>query len=224
MFKKLSFIAIAVLVISAGIMSAAGFNLGISGMKHFKINNEVGPNELKFKSSAPLEEIEGYVEKNVISGNVNFDPSNIESASGVISFKVKGMRTGINTRDKHLFSDDWLHGKKYPDIKFELEKIKDVKVKSTSDAKAVAKGTAVGTYSMHGESKEINVSVEMIYMPESPKTKKRAPGDFLNVQGEFEVALADFNVEGAKGIVGSKVGEVIQVSFNVFMNSGRGKS
>ena len=224
MFKKITFIAISALIISAGILSATEFNLGISGTKHFKINNVVGPNELKFKSSAPLEEIVGYVEKDVISGKINFDPSNIESASGVISFKVKGMRTGIKTRDKHLFSDDWLHGEKYPDIKFELKKIKDVKVKSTSDAKAVAKGTAVGTYSMHGESKEINVPVEMIYIPESAKTKERANGDFLNVQGEFEVALADFNVEGAKGIVGSKVGEVIQVSFNVFMNSGHGKS
>jgi polyisoprenoid-binding protein YceI len=78
------------------------------------LNDKVGANEMKFVSNAPLEDITGNVESKLIESEFKFDPANIESANGKISFRVDGMETGISRRDKHLQSSDWLDANKHP--------------------------------------------------------------------------------------------------------------
>jgi len=69
---------------------------------------------------------------------------------------------------------------------------------------------------MHGETKQIKAPITLKFVRESDATKKRAAGDFALVQTSFKVALKDFNVKGTAGIVGSKVGEAIDIDANFY--------
>jgi len=195
---------------------ATDIKVGAKGKMSFQLNSIVGPSQLEFKSEAPMEDTEGKVDLETISSSISINPSKIESSTGKISFKVKGMRTGIKSRDKHLWSDVWLDADKFPDIYFDLKKIVEVKVSKPEDGKTIVKGMAIGNFSMHGNSKEVKANISITYLEESEATKRKAQGDLFFVEGDFEIALADYKVAGMKGIIGSKVGKSIKIKFKLF--------
>lgn len=222
MFKIQKLIALGVLLLSAlSTAFSTDFELNLSGDREFKLNNNVGPNELRFNSSAPLEDITGYVNKDQISSSVILNPANIENATGTVVFKVNAMETGIKTRDEHLHGPNWLDASQFPEIKFELKNLKDVKItqKDPPLGRATAEAIAVGVFTMRGISKNITSKVKITFVKESDFTKKRATGDFLFVEGSFSIKLADFNVQGTKGVIGSKVGKEIDITYKLFYNS-----
>ncbi len=211
----------AVLVIGLALnsinVSATGLGIAKKGTETFKLNKNVGPPVLKFISTAPLEDIEGNVKSDaVVNSSVSLDPSEIEKTSGMISFRVVDIESGITSRDEHMQSPDWLDAAKYPNIEFTLGSLKNVNnIKKNGDRISFS-ADAIGTFSMHGKSRNIAVPVNFIYVKESSATKKRAPGDFLLIDGGFTVMLRDFNVAGRKGIVGSRVGETINIQFKLY--------
>lgn len=223
MYKLLKLIVLGVLFITTlNSAFSTDFGLNLSGERKFNLNHNVGPNELRFNSSAPLEDIVGYVDKDAMSSSVTLDPANIEKATGTVVFKVNGMETGIKTRDEHLHGPNWLDAAQFPEIKFELKNIKDVKIvqKDPPLGRATAEATAVGVFTMRGISKNITSKVKITFVKESDFTKKRANGDFLFVEGTFSIKLADFNVQGTKGVIGSKVGKEISITYKLFYNAG----
>jgi len=217
-------LALIILVALTVTIKATDFGLDDSGTKNFKLNPEVNQPVLKFYSTTPVEDIEGTVmyDKDVIS-NVTLDPANIEELKGSISFNVKSLKTGIKMRDEHLCSPDWLNADKNPKISFEVLSVKNVKPspKGELKGKADVSTKVVGNFSVNGKSKQIEVPVTLSYIKATEQTAKRAPGDFIMVDGEFEIALKDFDVKGSKGIIGKKVGETIKITFKLFYNSGK---
>jgi polyisoprenoid-binding protein YceI len=219
--KKYALIALIALV-GFGNTVATDFGLGVSGNKTFKLNTRIAPPELKFESTAPLEDITGMVkDASKITSTVTMNAANIEGSTGKISFKVDGLKTGIDNRDEHLKDAEWLDAAKYPDITFDLKELKNVKIKSTDlqKGKSIAEANAIGVFTMHGKTKTMTVPVKLSYLKASAETAKRATGDLFFVEGEFEIALKDFDVRGSKGIVGSKVGEKLSISFKLYYNS-----
>ncbi|TAL69435.1 MAG: hypothetical protein EPN82_06265 [Bacteroidetes bacterium] len=219
--QKSNLLTIAFAVILIQTAYSSGFNLNLSGEKKFELNGKVNEPQIIFISNAPLEDMRGTVNTDAISGFIGLDPSNIENAKGTITVRVKGMETGIQKRNTHLYSDEWMDADKYPNISFTLDKISNIKLENSdaSKGRSTAKGIANGNFNMHGKSKNINANVTLTYIKESEDTKKRASGDFLNVSGKFDLSLKDFNITGIQGLVGSKVGEVINIEFNLFYSS-----
>ena len=189
--------------------------------KNYTINSKVESPSIIFLSTAPLEDIKGNVQPDKISGSFTFDPNNVAASSGKVTLLVKAMETGIQLRDEHLHSDVWLDAEKYPNITFDLKKINNPKISAKDDKKGRTNysASAEGIIKIHGKSKNIKVPINLIYIKESEETRKRASGDFISVDGKFDVALADFGVKGKEGIVGSKVGKVINIEFKLFFNS-----
>ena len=66
------------------------------------------------------------------------------------------METGIEKRDAHLHSEDWLDEKQFPVIGFEIAGLKDVSVEAGED-RAVITGSAMGTFSLHGVDQKIEI-------------------------------------------------------------------
>lgn len=54
---------------------------------------------------------------------VHFDQNDLEHSSLVIEVDVHSITTGVSKRDKHLLSNEFFDGKKYPTIKFASTKI-----------------------------------------------------------------------------------------------------
>lgn len=189
----------------------------------FSVEDPMGRNTVTFKSTAPLEDIVGT--SNQITGQLIFDPNNPKAGGhGELVVPVKTLNTGIPLRDEHLAGADWLNAEKNPNIEFRITEVKNVKeVKTTKDAKTF-EVTAVGDFSLNGKTKRISVPARITYLKESEATKQRLPGDLLAARTTFEVALADFGITGPKGmnLIGSKVGEKVEVDLSLVASSAGG--
>lgn len=182
------------------------------GAKKFTWNDRVSKNQFVWVSDAPVEKIRGTAEG--VAGTISFDPKDLSTLRGTVTAEVRTMKSGNGTRDNHLVSSEWLDAGKYPVIKFTIESVSDVKVNGTS-----ATAMATGDFTMHGVTKRLRVPFKINYIPQSDKTRERAPGDLVVVNANFNLALKDFKIEGQSGLVGSKVGETIEITANLFGNS-----
>lgn len=186
---------------------AQGFKVKASGEQTFNFEDKYGRNQASFFSTTPLEDITGI--SNAVKGKVTFDVADIKTLKGTISIPVETIKTGIDLRDEHLRSDNWLDATTYPEVAFVIKKVGDVKV--SADNKLMAKVT--GNFTAHGVTKEVVADVTMTYLDASEQTKQRAPGDLLGVQAKFNIVLSDYEVENM--IVGQKVADNIEINVNI---------
>ncbi len=178
----------------------------------FYIADPMGRNSATFRSEAPLEDIVGTTTK--ISGYVVFDPSDADKGGrGIISLPVTSIDTGIPSRDEHLQSRGWLDAKNNPNISFEIEGAKNVKVVSDGSDHQTYDMQLVGTFSVHGKSKTIEIPARITYMAESAITKSKGPGDLLAGRASFSIKLSDYGVTGPQGmkIMGLKVSDTLSI-------------
>jgi polyisoprenoid-binding protein YceI len=200
-----------ILLVTFSITLAQGFKVKATGEKSFNFEDKYGRNQASFFSTTPLEDITGI--SNAVKGKITFNVADVKSLKGSISIPVASLKTGIDLRDEHLRSDNWLDAEGYPEITFLIKKVGDVKV--LADNKLEAKVT--GDFTAHGVTKEVVTIVTMTYLDESEQTKQRAPGDLLGVQATFNIVLSDYNVENM--IVGQKVSEDIEINVNIVGSS-----
>jgi len=188
--------AFALIVFLAGVAQAAPVTFNLSPTHAKK--------QITFESKTPVEYIEGEVEQ--IGGSISAD----FAAPGLglrasIAVPVRSMRTGIEKRDEHLSSDEWLAADKHPSIRFELAQVNPKKI-SARGANVWA-GTVEGSFFLKGITKNISV----------PVTITREGNDRVIVEGRFPVKLSDHNVRGplAMRVIGLKVNEIVQVGFRL---------
>jgi polyisoprenoid-binding protein YceI len=206
MTKFLSFFC-TILLIST-VISAQGFKVKATGVQTFNFEDKSGRNQASFFSATPLEDITGT--GSAVSGTVSFDVADFaKTLKGKISVKVASINTGIELRNHHLQSANWLNADKYPDVSFAIVSISDVK--QTADNRM--EFSAKGNFSLHGITKEVVASVDLTYLDENDQTRKRAPGDLLGVSAKFSINLSEYDIDNA--LVGNKVAEKIEVSINI---------
>lgn len=182
----------------------------------FKLNSAVGKNQIKFISNAPSDVVNGVADG--ITGGFRLNPADLESTSGKVTVEVRSMKTAITRRDQHMYSDTWLDADRYPVIVLEVKSLRDIRV-SDENGRSMITATAVCGFSLHGVTKDIAIPVKITVVLKSAETEKRASGDLAFVSASFKVRLKDFNITGKAGVIGSKVGEVIEINVNLFANS-----
>jgi polyisoprenoid-binding protein YceI len=210
--RNLSIIAAFVLLSGVGSASAQPLSVAASGVKSVTLNDKVGKNQFVWVSAAPLENIKGSSEG--VTGTLTLDPQDLSKIRGTITTQSNTMKTGNDTRDHHLQSAEWIDATKYPTISFTIASISDVKISGTT-----ATGFATGNFTLHGVTKKIIVPFSLSYIVESDKTRQRAPGDLVMFAADFNISLKDFNITGTEGVVGSKVGETIEIKAQLFGNA-----
>jgi len=183
----------AVIILFASTTFAQGFDVKASGEQSFSFIDQHGRNQATFFSETPLEDINGLT--NDVKGSVTFDVGDVSTLTGTISISTASIKTGIELRDGHLRSADWLDADNYPEITFTIKSVADVKLVE------------------HGVTKEVTADVTMTYLDESEQTSKRAPGDLLGVQATFNITLSDYDVEHM--VLGEKVSDSIEVGVNI---------
>lgn len=198
---------IMVLLFFSASLLAQGFKVKASGEHTFNFTDKGGRNQATFFSTTPLEDINGLT--NDVRGNVTININDIKSMKGTITVPVASIKTGINLRDEHLISADWMNAAVYPDITFTIKSVSDVK--QLEDNKLQAKVT--GDFTAHGVTKEITPEVTLTFLDESEQTKQRAPGDLLGVRATFNIRLSEYGIKNK--IVGQKVAEIVEVGVNM---------
>ena len=186
---------------------AQGFDVVASGEQNFSFSDQHGRNQATFFSTTPLEDINGLT--NDVNGSVTFDVGDLSTLRGTISLSTASIKTGIDLRDEHLRSANWLDADSYPEITFAIKSVNNIE--SVESNKLTAKVT--GDFTAHGVTKEITADVTMSYLDESEQTQKRAPGDLLGVQATFNITLSDYEVDNM--VLGQKVSDNIEIGVNI---------
>ena len=166
---------------------------------------------ITFESQADIETIIGTT--NVAKGTIKAD---LEKGTGsvTLSVPVASMKTGIDMRDEHLRSKDWLDAATFPDLTFVSKKVGPAK-----DAKN--RVTVTGDFSMHGVTKEMTVTVEWKELPAEAVQKAKFPeGRWLKYSTEFDVKLSDHGVKIPDFVV-AKVSDAWKVKMALFAGTAK---
>lgn len=156
-----------------------------------------------FTSDAPLETINGV--SNGVSGEFTVDPANLAGARGAIEVRVASIRTGIDLRDEHLRSADWLDANRFPTAKFELT---GVRGGTSLTVGREARLTLVGRFTIHGRTRDVTANAKVTL--QAPSGGATAP-DTISVQARFTIQLTDYGVSVPQ-IVRLKVSDTITVA------------
>jgi polyisoprenoid-binding protein YceI len=195
------------LLLTAGAL-ANGFDVDRSGSQTFSFKDKMGSNQATFYSAAPLEDITGM--STDVWGNVSFDVEDIANTlEGEVKISTASLKSGIELRDEHIRSENWLNAEKYPEITFNIKNVKNVKDIEGNKIKA----TVVGEFTVHGVTKEVTSEVQLTYLEESEFTKIRLPGDLLGVKAKFNIKLSDFGVQNMA--LGKRVADDIEITVNI---------
>lgn len=101
------------------------------------------------------------------SGTFTYDPENLKASSARIVVDTASIDTGIEKRDEHLRSEDFLHVKEHPEAVFESKKVivKD---------KKKGRFHLVGDLTLRGVTKEVVLEVQTGGIAKDPWGNQRA--------------------------------------------------
>jgi len=161
-------LAALVLAVLAGIAPAKADPL------RFRIQPEAS--EITFRATSRLMNAAGHF--GLFSGDVVADPGGPAGARINLTIDAASIETGIEMRDKHLRSADFLDIEHFPTIAFQ-----SVRVES-----AGRRATVVGRLTLHGVTREIAVPVDV----QITDIALVASGEFIVNRGEYAMNYNSF--------------------------------
>jgi polyisoprenoid-binding protein YceI len=193
---------------------AGGFDTKHKGVQSFSFKDKMGRNQATFFSTTPLEDINGM--SSDVWGKVTFDPSDLKNTlNGEVSISTGSLRSGIDLRDEHIRSADWLDAESYPTISFKIKDVKSIEQVEVNKVQA----NVIGEFTAHGVTKKVSSDVTLVYLEESETTRMRMPGDLLGVRAKFNIKLSEYGVKHM--VLGKKVSDEIEVNVNIVGSNGR---
>lgn len=186
--------------------------IGISlSAQAFAVDSKDGRNQAQFISDAPFEKIVGL--SSGLDATVMINKDDITNMpKGMVKVSIANIKTGIDLRDEHLKSDGWLDAEQFPYAEFHLTGIKNPSSNKLTDGQKV-NVTLVGTFNVHGVTKNIEAPATFTYFKESERTKAKMPGNLFVVSTEFNIKLSDYEVKIPSMVVG-KVSEAVNITAN----------
>ena len=173
----------------------------------FTIGGDSKNSNITFESEADFETILGRT--NTASGTVVAD---LVAGTGSVDVRVPvaSLDTGIELRNKHLQSGDWLDARTSPELRFVSRSARKLEDGSWEIA---------GDFTLHGVSKPLTLRAQVRPIPaDAAKAAGLGKGDWLRVSAPFEVKLSEHGVE-VPGKVAGRVSDVWKVKLNLFVNA-----
>lgn len=162
---------------------------------------------ITFESETDFETILGRT--HTVMGQVVAD-FEAGTASVEVRVPVVSLDTGIELRNKHLQSGDWLDAKKNPEIRF---------VSTTARQLEDGSWEIAGDFTLRGVTKPITVRARVKPIPaEAAKAAGLGKGDWLRVSVPFEVQLSDHGLAVPQKVAG-RVSDTWKVKLNLFVNA-----
>lgn len=152
-----------------------------------------------FTSSAQLETINGV--SNRATGSFSVDPGNLSSASGTVTVPVASLRTGIDERDDHLRSAQWLNASAHANATFEITGVRGA---SSLTANQDSNLQVSGRFTINGQTHNVTARV-------------RAKWDGSNgfrLRARFTIELDDYGVS-IPSVVQAKVANEISIQIDI---------
>lgn len=173
----------------------------------FVVGGDGKNTNITFESETDFETILGH--SNVASGEVVAD---LEAGTGRLDVRVpvSSLDTGIDLRNKHVQSSDWLDAKKFPDLRLVSHSARKLNDGSWEIA---------GEFSLHGVTKPLTFRAQVKPIPaETAKAAGLGKGEWLRVTAPFEVKLSDFGIVVPEKVAG-RVSDSWRIKLNLFVGS-----
>lgn len=142
-----------------------------------------GGNKVVFVSKATMEKFEGKTDH--IDGRIEVDPARLgDSAAVHFEVDLASLDTGIAIRNRHM-REEHLETAKYPKAVFD-----GVAIHAPAGGLEAGKPTPLdveGTFTLHGVSRRIRITVEATYQP-------KEKGGEIAFRTAFPVTLADYRI------------------------------
>ncbi|MCB9618913.1 MAG: YceI family protein [Sandaracinus sp.] len=151
-----------------------------------------------FRSQAQLETINGV--SNEATGSVRVDPANLAATRGRVVVRVASLRTGIDLRDEHLHSAEWLDAAGHPEMVFEITGVTGA---SSLPANEDVTVQIRGRLTLHGQTRDVTAEARV-----------RWDGTSLRGRARFEIRLSDYGVS-INEAVRLKVSNTIGISVDL---------
>lgn len=179
----------------------------VAAERTFVVGGENKNSNITFESETDFETILGHT--NTASGQVVADLE-AGTASVDVQVPVATLDTGIELRNKHLQSGDWLDAKQNPDLRFVSRSARKLDDGSWEIA---------GDFSLHGVTKPLTIRAQVKPIPaDAAKAAGLGKGDWLRVATPFELQLSDFGIEVPSKVAG-RVSDIWKVKLNLFVNA-----
>ncbi len=194
-----------ILGIFAGLSLAASL---FAGGAIFDFKDPSGVSNLKFDMTAPVESISGTADG--ITGSVHFDAAHPGETKGSLVVSTSSIMVPKSKMREHIMGAMWMDAKKYPELKFELTNLADVK----DAGDGTFKGKAKGVMTLKGVAQELDAVVTIKHLV--GKLGAKLPGkkgDLLVVSGTLVVNRDDFNINAGQKL--DKVANDIHIALNL---------
>jgi polyisoprenoid-binding protein YceI len=203
------------LLVAPAALAQSALDVKASSEQTFYADKRAGNNQVTFESQSTIEDFTGIC--NEVGGQCKLNPKNIEGINGRFTVQVADLRTGIELRDEHLRSADWMHAEKHPALVVEIKSAESVQKKAAETAAL----TLVAVCTIKGVTKDVKIPATLTYLDESPQTQKRVKGDLLRIRAEWDVKLSDYGITGPPGsdTIGLKVSDTIVVKVSVYCST-----
>jgi polyisoprenoid-binding protein YceI len=164
-------------------------------------NIDPGHSQVGFQVRHLVTQVSGKF--NDYKGAVQLDPAKLEGSSVDFAIKTASIDTGVPDRDKHLRSADFFDVEKFPEITFKSKSVKA----TGKDQYAVT-----GTFTMHGVSKEITLSVTFNGTAKDPWGGQRA-----GFSAETTLNRKDYGIVWNKALDngGALLGDDVKIAVNL---------
>ena len=129
------------------------------------------------------------------------DEKDITKSSVSVVIKAASINTGIPARDTHLKSADFFEVEKYPEITFQSKRIE----------KKGKQLFALGTFTMHGVSKEITLPFQITGVNKDPVSKKMN----LGYSAHLVLNRREFGINWTHPKVPNFVGDNVEIEINL---------
>jgi polyisoprenoid-binding protein YceI len=129
-----------------------------------------------------------------------------KAARGTLQVGVRSMRTGIDLRDEHMRSEQWLDANRYPWIRLQI-----VRAAAHRDGKS---WDFTARLTIKGTTKEVKSKARVTAIPDD-LGKALGAGSWVRVRTKFDVKLSAFGVKIPAG-VGVKVSDTWAIGVDLY--------
>ena len=183
----------------------------------FVFDDPIGRNIVTFTSNAPLETIIGRT--SALYGYVDLNLDSLsDSPEAYFECDLKTLKTGIDLRDEHMRSDEYLATDSFLTATFRLLSIRKINNEVLNN-ETVANISGRGEFTLHGIMDSVNVTIEATYFEANEITEKRLPGDILKFKADFDIRMSHYGIAIPEEVI-LKLDDRIHISIDAFGGTG----
>jgi polyisoprenoid-binding protein YceI len=154
-----------------------------------------------FKTDAPLETIVGTTGgQGAVTGQVTLDPAKPQDAKGTVKVDLNAVKTGIDRRDTHMRSKDFLDSEANETNRWAIFELKGVDISGALEPGKTIPAKVRGTLTIRGKPVETVADSTIYYLrltPEQVESQKRygLTAESLRITSKFPTTFTNHGMQ-----------------------------